>query len=794
MTVSSTTRRAGPFHGNDTATEFPFTFKLFATSDLQLTHVDADGEETVLVLDSHYSIELNADQDNDPGGVVTYPLSGDPLATGESLVGIGSLVTQQQTDLTNLGRFLPQTIENALDYLAILIQQLEERLGRAIVVSPSSAEDLADLPAADLAGKFITFDADGNPILTSGTGNDAALRADLAVASTGASLVGFLQAGAGAVNRTARAKMRETVSVTDFGAVGDGVTDDTSAIQAALDTDPGALFFPPGTYIVTSLSIDHSVMIYGAGDASEVKWADGFCEPITGDPEHMFVVNAHGITFSVHDICLNGNFDGQSIADPGGALIMCFKMVGTADSTLTIECQNVTFLNPTDTGIRVDGNIDTEGRELLQVDNCRFLGGAFGLAAGDPLTLASGGYGTDYIRVTDEFRVLVSNTAFVFQKTLPVGKYAPLGLRLTFSDTDGDNLNGATALISGCYFNRVGRHSDAGNPLGAIDCYARARNVTVTGCTFHTCYYTGVRAKTNVDNLTIAGNNFSDCTNSINITGPTYPEQRGLISIVGNNITRGDGDFAISVIGDTNSDPVDCVTIADNNIYDLPNTSGSVYTGNVGSILMRYVDTATISGNTIFDGNVGIHLRDVNNIVVTGNNIRTMRDKGIYVENGTGDFAVSNNVVRSCGSYGIYVSIGADAEVVFSGNLVTSVADYGIRADAVKVAFIGNSVNSVSGSDRAFYASATATFVNMVGNSALGVANPYVDGGSPPTRAFGNSWEPQNDYGTAAPVSGTFAKGDKVWNTNASAAGTVGWICTTAGTPGTWKTFGTIAA
>jgi hypothetical protein len=64
-----------------------------------------------------------------------------------------------------------------------------------------------------------------------------------------------------------------------------------------------------------------------------------------------------------------------------------------------------------------------------------------------------------------------------------------------------------------------------------------------------------------------------------------------------------------------------------------------------------------------------------------------------------------------------------------------------------------------------------------------------------PNREVKRTWLSGNSerQGTAAPTAGTYKRGDVVWNSQPAAAGTVGWVCTTAGTPGTWKTFGTIA-
>lgn len=64
-------------------------------------------------------------------------------------------------------------------------------------------------------------------------------------------VVTYVQGGTGSVTRTVGDKLQETVSVKDFGAVGDGVTDDTAAIQAAVNTRR-QVHVPQGTYKITS--------------------------------------------------------------------------------------------------------------------------------------------------------------------------------------------------------------------------------------------------------------------------------------------------------------------------------------------------------------------------------------------------------------------------------------------------------------------------------------------------------------------------------------------------------------
>jgi hypothetical protein len=145
----------------------------------------------------------------------------------------------------------------------------------------------------------------------------ASIYATLA-ASSGSSLIGYLPAGTGAIPTTVQTKLRESVSVKDFGAVGDGTTDDTVAIQNALNyvstsTYRKALYVPAGLYKLTD-----TLVVRNAGGDQRGGWSlvgDGFNSVLyqTGAGKNVLEIGAslavpsvfmEGITIS--DISLVG--------------------------------------------------------------------------------------------------------------------------------------------------------------------------------------------------------------------------------------------------------------------------------------------------------------------------------------------------------------------------------------------------------------------------------------------------------------------------------------------------------
>lgn len=114
---------------------------------------------------------------------------------------------------------------------------------------------------------------------------------------------GFIQAGTGAVQRTVESKLQDVVSVKDFGAVGDGVADDTAAIQAAINASTN-VYVPAGNYAInTPLIVPANKTIFGEG---VIQAKSGYTS------NYLMVVGAESTIR-----CLS--FDGTNMPSPTGA-------------------------------------------------------------------------------------------------------------------------------------------------------------------------------------------------------------------------------------------------------------------------------------------------------------------------------------------------------------------------------------------------------------------------------------------------------------------------------------------
>lgn len=119
----------------------------------------------------------------------------------------------------------------------------------------SNLSDLDSIPTAlvNLHLNNVSNTSDADKPISTATQNalDGKVDTSSLSASSGSSLVGFIQSGTGAVATNVQAKLREVVSVKDFGAVGDGVADDGPAMLLARNhvaSTGQTLVFPAGVY------------------------------------------------------------------------------------------------------------------------------------------------------------------------------------------------------------------------------------------------------------------------------------------------------------------------------------------------------------------------------------------------------------------------------------------------------------------------------------------------------------------------------------------------------------------
>lgn len=224
MTLDLQTSRV-VFKGNGAAVEFPFDFKVWDASQIAVfVSDDPDGINEMEVTPQKVIL-------TESGGTVTYTLEGKPLPEGYTLSIVRNMPFIQEDMYITGTRFNPEVIETRFDKDCAERQQILEMLSRCIKVSVTS--DMT--PEQLLKAIFKAY----HDILES-------------LASTG-SITGAIPVVATGTTepRPLKDRFADIINVKDFGAKGDGMTDDTEAFEKAIASDASFAFVSPGVYKLT---------------------------------------------------------------------------------------------------------------------------------------------------------------------------------------------------------------------------------------------------------------------------------------------------------------------------------------------------------------------------------------------------------------------------------------------------------------------------------------------------------------------------------------------------------------
>lgn len=356
------------YNGNGSTKTFTVPFGIFSPSTLRVVlRTTATGAEDVQVLNSDFTATDN-DSDGDwwdgtPGGSITFTTA--PAAGVE--VWISRLPQLTQTsDIDGSTYVRLSTIEDAVDKIVTQIQYLRGLSWRSLTAQETDRQ-VVDMNLPDgwsLSAGYPYWDGDSWGMSSTDL-PDTAASAFWGNVLTQTTLAGSVTALGGATE-IRRSLALGWHDVRDYGAVGDGVTDDTAAIQAAINAAAAGkrrLLIPPGSYRISStltIGTDAAELngfeLMGGGYTNTVlKWYGSTVNTI---------LKINGVSGArIGRICL----DGSGVADVNG--VFHTAKVG-ASSSQHVLFEDVVWLNCKGIGYDVNGKGAT-------VDYVRFSGGAF---------------------------------------------------------------------------------------------------------------------------------------------------------------------------------------------------------------------------------------------------------------------------------------------------------------------------------------------------------------------------------------------------------------------------------
>jgi len=185
MTVSSETRKSGPYNGNGSTTVFAYGFRI-----LDAAHISVVRTENAL--DTVLTTGFTVSGVGSAGGNVTFSVA---PSVGQTITLIRNVPLTQEVDLENQGAYYAETVEAALDLAAQRDLQLAERMDRAILL-PASSDDVGGALAAQLAADITRLGQSADEIdvvsaiaddvdAVAGIASDVALLADVSAILSG---------------------------------------------------------------------------------------------------------------------------------------------------------------------------------------------------------------------------------------------------------------------------------------------------------------------------------------------------------------------------------------------------------------------------------------------------------------------------------------------------------------------------------------------------------------------------------------------------------------------------------
>jgi len=549
--------------------------------------------------------------------VLAFDASGAPLA-GPSIVSVGTVagnVASIITTAANIGS-VNTTAANIGNVNAVAgsIANVNAVAGNAANINAAVANS-ANINAAPAAAALAQAEA----VIT--TSDRIAVEAAIAGAGGGvvsnANSVLYMPAGTGAIARTAQEKHRETVSVTDFGAVGNGIVDDTVAVQAAINTGKAVRVI--GTCKVNNLTMSTvGQIIFANGDGVLVKGASGPIITITGDNCQIDVVcrgESSTPAFTGDNIVINSNnvhvkkdsywAFGRAVKCIGSHCIIHAGLYQTADATATgydieLGVSGIATLYHEVKGAYSSQH--TGGILLIDTGVATISGGQIG-----KLTIASGtnpagigGPRVRGVRITGDVSVGVSNTLFANNMFSNIN----IAFLLGSSSCSLDASNNTSAVISitnsGNVNNYIAREVSSGGSSKFKQGHDSSLDVVTTD------YATGDKI--------FPGN----VTQGL---GKAYKMQNAAGVVVGSAAMSGD-NLTIAALGATNGLSV---ATAGGSLYAYAGGAGTFYLGSAGAYrvtidtngyLKPFVDntydlgTAAMRWRTVYAGTGTINTSD----------------------------------------------------------------------------------------------------------------------------------------------------------------------------------------